>query len=682
MKIFTAVAIFTAALLASGSILFSSDVKNRDEPAAVKKGATQVTIKGYSRKWKDVRKISPDRYGKPRKMRPVLNFRRNLPIVNRDKTPDPVVQKTFTGEKGPLERTLTTPSPGRGYEGMSYTSGGAGWPPDANGDIGPDHYVQAVNTSIGIYNKGSGALVSAASFNDFFGGAGFAATPCDDDNNGDPIVLYDRYAQRWFILDFAWAPSETDGSYFSIAVSGGSDPTGAWWQYAFRADSTLLNDYPKCGIWHDGIYIAANMYQFSGSYRYVKIWALKKPDIYNGVLIAQYVTDPGIYAYSILPGNAKGAVAPAPTDPNYMYALDAGEFGDGRADAIYTWKYAVDWTTPANTAWTGPSSMATAAFGVSDAGIPQLGAANTLDPLYDRLMYSAIYRKFPSYEAVYLCHAADSSGVRAMRWYEIRISAGISSIYQQGTYSPDANHRWMGSIAADKNGNIAMGYSVSSSSMYPAIRCCGRLSTDTPGVMGQGEATLIAGAGSQTGFNRWGDYSMLSIDPIDDETFWYTSEYLSTTGADWKTWIGAFKIAATPPPPDDINDAVDNTALSFTNSDDANWARVTDVYYYDGDSAGSGVITHGQSCSIETAIAPTSSQDVKFYWKVSSEDSYDYLTFYIDGVQIDRISGAVEWTQKVYNVAPGSHTLKWTYSKDYSVSSGSDTGWVDKLELL
>ncbi|MCU0287451.1 MAG: hypothetical protein MUF15_13790, partial [Acidobacteria bacterium] len=663
-----------------GVILFPADDQHKQD--VTKKGATQITVKGNLRNWSEVDKVSLDQYGKPRKVRAVLNFERNLPLVQKDTMPDPVIQTTFTGRQEILGRTVAMPSPTKSYDGLNYASNGAGWPPDPNGDVGIDHYVQTVNTSIGIFNKSTGALISATTFDKFFGGTGIIGTPCDGDNNGDPIVLYDQYAQRWFILDFAWDPSGDDGSYFSIAASKTSNPTGEWWQYAFRADNTLMNDYPKCGIWQNGIYISANMFEFSGGYKYVKVWAIKKPDIYNGTLTAQYITDSGDYAYSLLPSNAKGSTAPSSTSPNYFYALDASEYGSGHSDAIYVWKYSVNWSNPAATTWTGPSSMTTAPFTIVSDDVTQKGTSMTLDSLYGRLMYSAMYRKFATYESVYLCHLAESNKNRAMRWYEIRINNGSSSIHQQGTYSPDTNHRWMGSIAADKSGNIAMGYSVSSSTLYPSIRYCGRLATDTPGIMGQGEASLIAGSGSQTSYNRWGDYSMLSIDPVDDETFWYTTEYFGATGTNWKTRFGSFKMTAAPPTGNDIGNAVDAPSQIFNKTGNANWARVTNVSFYDGDSAKSGTINHSQSSTIKTSINLTAAKDVKFYWKVSSEANYDFLTFYIDGVQKARISGNVNWTQKVFNLPAGSHALKWTYAKNASIKSGSDCGWVDKLEIV
>lgn len=364
-----------------------------------------------------------------------------------------------------------------------------------------------------------------------------------------------------------------------------------------------------------------------------------------------------------------------------MYAMDADEWGGASVDGLYVWKYDVDWTNSNNTTWTGPVNLNPASFGMATGRVPQLGTTSTLDTLAGRLMYSAIYRNFGTHESVYITHLADVGGVRAQRWYEVRISSGNSSIYQQGTYQPDNNHRFMGSIAADKNGGIALGYSVTSSAMYPAIRYAGRLAGDPLGQLSQGENTLIAGGGSQTAYNRWGDYSTMTIDPSDDETFWYTQEYYSSSGTNWKTRIGSFKISGDPVVTHTIAEGVDYDTLSFTKTGDAYWSYDTATYFNDNDSAKSGTITHSQSCSIETSVTVASAKAVKFYWKVSSESGYDYLRFYIDGVVQDSIAGTVDWTQKSFNIAAGTHTLKWTYSKDGSVSSGSDCGWVDKLEV-
>ncbi|MCP5046210.1 MAG: hypothetical protein GY940_03500 [bacterium] len=669
--------VLTVAMLIPGLTLLADSVESK-----VKKGAEVQHVNGTLVEWSSLPKISLDQLNAKRRLKPIMNFRNPRKLVKPPDSVDPVAQTTFTGKSGLTRDMKALGTPIASFDGMNQSANGAGWPPDTNGDVGPTYYIQTVNTSIGIYNKSTGALVSATTFDAFFPSA--VGNPCNNDNNGDPIVLYDQYNERWFILDFAWYSSETQGSHYSIAASKTSDPTGAWWTYCFQADSTYMDDYPKCGVWHDGIYITANMFNFSSSaFVHCKIWALKTPDLYTGTLTSQSTTDSGSKAWSILPTDAQGPTSPSSSAPNYMYAMDASEFGGGATDALYVWKYNVDWTTPANTTWTGPTGMTTATFGLVGTGVPQTGSSTSLDTLAGRLMYSAVYRKFTSHESVYLTHVAETSSRRAMRWYEIRISGGNSSIYQQGTYSPDSTHRWMGSISADKDGNIALGYSAGSSSMHPAIRYAGRLSTDTLGTLGQGEQTLIAGTGSQTSYSRWGDYSMLTIDPDDDETFWYTTEYLTSNGTNWKTRIGSFKItgggggSGT-----DLGEAVDDTSLSFTNGGNADWSKVSSPAYSGGDSAQSGTITHNQTSSMETTVNFGSAKDLKFYWQVSSEANYDYLRFYIDNVEQDSIAGTTSWAQKTYSLTSGSHTLKWVYDKDASVSSGTDAGWVDKVEFV
>jgi hypothetical protein len=647
----------------------------------VKKGAKVTIVSGSLVQWQNV-KMNLQQLKTPRKMRPVLNFRNPKKIVKRPSTNDPVVQDTFIGKGKTLSRQALAMTPIRDFAGMNFSAHGSGWPPDTCGDVGIKYYVQAINTSIGIFDKTSGELLSTTTFDTFFPGS--IGQPCDSNNNGDVIILYDKYNQRWFLLDFCWDPSLTGGSYFSIAASKTSDPTGEWWTYCLQADNTLMDDYPKCGVWHDGIYITANMFEFAGTFRYAKIWALKIPDLYNGTLVSQEMIDENYYAWSLLPSNAKGPTAPPSGAPNYLYAMDADEYGGLSTDTLYVWKYSVDWEKADNSTWTGPIPIeGVAPFGLTPKGVPQPDTADTLDSLYGRLMYPANYINFGPHASVYLCHLVEINDNRAMRWYEIRIFDNNSTLYQQGTFSPDAHHRWMGSICGDINDSIAMGYSIASTAMYPSIRCCGRVSADIPGTMGQGEITIAAGNGSQISYSRWGDYSHLTLDPEDNETLWYTQEYFTTSGSDWQTRICAFKLGGGPlPPTADIQDALDNDSLYFTQIGDANWTKVTDDYYYDNDSAKSGTITHNQLCSIETSINLTTPKELKFHWKVSSEINYDYLKFYIDGTMQYQVSGEVDWQQKSYTMSPGWHTLKWAYAKDSSISRGSDCGWIDKVELV
>jgi hypothetical protein len=224
-------------------MLFPAEGKTRKP--VVKKGAGVITVKGVQRNWQDIRKTTLDQRSGTRRLRPILNFERGLPIVKKTSTADGAVQKSFSTGSAELTRSMKIADPLMNFEGLDFVQWGAGWPPDTTGDVGIDYYVQAVNISIGIFDKSTGTQVSAVTFDDFFDGPAVSGTPCDEDNNGDPMVLYDQYEQRWFILDFAWDPSETDGSWFSIAVSQTSDPLGNWWLYAMHADTTLMNDYTK-----------------------------------------------------------------------------------------------------------------------------------------------------------------------------------------------------------------------------------------------------------------------------------------------------------------------------------------------------------------------------------------------------------------------------------------------------
>jgi hypothetical protein len=202
----------------------------------------------------------------------------------------------------------------------------------------------------------------------------------------------------------------------------------------------------------------------------------------------------------------------------------------------------VDWAVPGNSTFTGPVDLTVANFG-SIGNIPQPAPGSALDSLGDRLMFSLHYRNRGAYESLWVNQTVASGGVAGVRWYEIRDPGGSPVVYQQGTYQPDSEYRWMGSVATDRDGNMALGYSVSSDTLMPSIRYTGRLNSDPPGQLPQGEASMIEGNGVQIGPNsdRWGDYSLMTVDPVDDCTFWYTQEYVAVTSNNWNTRIGSFK---------------------------------------------------------------------------------------------------------------------------------------------
>jgi hypothetical protein len=347
-------------------------------------------------------------------------------------------------------------------------------------------------------------------------------------------------------------PNYPSGPFYQcIAVSQTGDPTGAWYRYQFQISAVKLNDYPHFGVWSDGYYMSIN--QFVGN-----TWggagavAFERDKMLLGqpaqaVYFDLFATDPNLGG--MLPSDLDGQPAPAGT-PNYFLQEDDNGFGYPQ-DQLEMWAFHVNWANPSASTFTNIGNLATAAFdsnmcGGSRSCIPQPGKTPKLDAIADRLMYRLQYRNFGSYQTIVANHTVDvnSTDRAGIRWYELRNSGAGWSIYQQGTFSPDATHRWMGSAAMDSSGNIGLGYSSSSTTLYPAIRYTGRVAADPLGTLPQGEGTIINGTGAQThSASRWGDYSSLSIDPVDGCTFWFTSEYLQTTGsAPWRTRIGSFQL--------------------------------------------------------------------------------------------------------------------------------------------
>ncbi|HSB02372.1 MAG TPA: hypothetical protein VLE49_17100 [Anaerolineales bacterium] len=485
----------------------------------------------------------------PRQSRPDPDLNELRPLPKRggaainpsgNKFTDPVLQRTEPG------LALNIPTPLQNFDGVNNVNGVL--PPDTNGDVGPNHYVQWVNLSFAIYSKSGALLYGPAAGNTLWSGFG---GPCQTSNDGDPIVQYDHLADRWMMSQFA-LPNYPSGPFYQcIAVSQTGDPTGAWYRYAFQISATKLNDYPKFGVWPDGYYMSVN--QFVGNtWGGAGVVAFERSKMLLGqpaqaIYFDLFAVDPNLGG--MLPSDLDGP-APAAGTPNYFLQVDDNGFGYPQ-DQIEVWQFSANWSNPGASTFTQATVLPTAAFD-SDmcAGsrncIPQQGTSVKLDAISDRLMYRLQYRNFGSYQALVLNNTVDTNSANhaGIRWYELRNTGGGWNIRQQGTFSPDTAHRWMGSIAMDGSGNIALGYSISSSTMFPAIRYTGRLAGDALGQMTQGEGTIINGTGAQThSASRWGDYSSLSVDPVDDCTFWYTNEYVQTTGSSpWRTRIGSFQL--------------------------------------------------------------------------------------------------------------------------------------------
>jgi hypothetical protein len=449
-------------------------------------------------------------------------------------TPTP----TPTPTPGPTP--TPTPSALLNFDGLGngggYTPNAA--PPDTNGAIGATQYVQWVNEAFAVYSKTTGArLAGPTNGNQLFAALG-ATHQCAVTNDGDPVVQYDKANNRWVLTQFAVTNGTTKGFYECIAVSQTSDATGAYNVYAFKQPN--FNDYPKFGVWADGYYATYNM--FSGNtFTGARLCAYDRAKMLTGAAATEQCFQLSSAFGGVLPADIDGHTAPPAGAPEYF-----SNFG---ANSLNVWKMHTDWTTPANSNVTGPTTISVAAFSTACAGgtcIPQGGTTQKLDSLADRLMYRLAYRRFADgHEALVLNHSVNpgTGPLSGVRWYELRITNNTPSLFQQGTYAVDSNSRWMGSIAMDKVGNIAVGYSVSGTSLSPSIRFATRAPGDAAGTLGA-ESSIIAGGGSQTGsLSRWGDYSAMTVDPVDDCTFWYTTEYLKASGSfNWSTRISSFRL--------------------------------------------------------------------------------------------------------------------------------------------
>ncbi len=441
------------------------------------------------------------------------------------------------------------PALGVSFDGMKQTCGCL--PPDTNGDVGTTQYVQIVNLTFAVYSKTGSTLYGPASTNTIWNGFGGA---CQTTNDGDPIAQWDPIASRWVVSQFAFPNGTGNGPYDEcVAVSQTSDATGSWYRYDFNISNTLMDDYPKMGVWPDAYYFTFNDFDHGGPFTGATVTAVDRSAMLNGqaAQTVQFVL--GSSFGGMLPSDMDGSSPPPAGSPNYVVQFDDDGAGYPQ-DQLEVWKFHVDWTTPANSTFTNDSMIATAAFDSNVPNIPQLGGP-ALESLTDRLMYRLAYRNFGSHEAMVVNHTVNSNGagLAGFRWYELRRTGGTWGMFQQSTYAPDSQNRWMGSIAQDRQGDIAAGFSFGNASTFASIGYAGRLAGDAANTFTM-ESTFLAGTGAQqNGAARWGDYSSITVDPTDDCTFWYTTEYIKTTGnAPWQTRIGSFSYpscnVATQPP--------------------------------------------------------------------------------------------------------------------------------------
>ena len=465
---------------------------------------------------------------------------------------------------------LAMPTPSVSFDGVTSVESGCGClPPDTDGDIGPNHYIQSVNSSIKIYSKTGTTLSGPTTYNSFFSALG-PTTPCgNNQNDGDGVVFYDSAAARWVVSDFAFPAFPGVLFYQCIGVSKTANPvTGGWWLYAVQVDPSnpnYLGDYPKFGLWPDAYYLTVNLFSNNTTFNGVRVYALDRNSMINGTgaPVVAFTISPATLgdAYSLVPATFRFGGPPAGRD-EYLLAINSSATAGTVENQVLAWRFHTDFATPANsTLGTGATHAPNAnitvnnfvdAFqGTTTNIVPQTGTTAKLDTLGDKLMYPLYYQKLGAAESLYVSHTVNNNqngtGPTGIRWYQFDVTGGTipSGAAQQQTFTNNADGlwRWMPSLALDIQGNLSIGYATSSSTTNPAIKYAGRLAGDTPSTLAQGEALLIQGAGHQTSSSgRWGDYSATGVDVTDGCSFWHTNEYFATTSsAGWRTRIGSFK---------------------------------------------------------------------------------------------------------------------------------------------
>ena len=428
-----------------------------------------------------------------------------------------------------LQNNSQSPAPERTFEGISNLS--MLTPPDPNGDVGLAHYVQMVNVYFSVYDKKGSQLVAPTWLPELF-----AELPvCGVSDRGDPIVLYDAQADRWLLSQIA---SSASADYICVAISQTGDPTGSFYLYEF--EMLDFPDYFKFGVWPDA---QSNAYLMTASESPYTAYAFDRQKMLAGEQ-ASFVRFTGQTNF-LLPADVDGAAPPLGA-PGYFYTFK-DNYAHGGIDRLEIFALDVDWDTPEAAAFSQIASLPISTYSYTVCGafqmrcIPQKGTFQKLDAVSEWPMHRLVYRNFGDHETLAGNFTVDVGGDRAgIRWFELRKTDADWFLYQEGTYAPSSEHFWMGSLALDRQGNMALGYSASSLTSFPDIRYATRLAGDPLGSFGS-EVILMDGGGSQTGSNRWGDYSAMSVDPVDDCTFWYTNEYYPISSSNgWHTRIGQF----------------------------------------------------------------------------------------------------------------------------------------------
>jgi len=471
--------------------------------------------------------------------------RRTNPTAPPAPAPRPAARaRLLANPTAPPPSALFVP-PDLNFDGQGFTGV---VPPDPVGDIGPHHYIQIINTAGGgafaIFDKTNGNLIAGPTMlGDLHTGGG----PCAS-GFGDSIVLFDPLASRWLMSEFA-----SEGNHLCVYVSRKSDPVaGGWFSYDFPTPE--FPDYPKTAVWPDGYYVTTNESQPA-------VYALDRTRMLAGLAagMLRFTAPPlaGFGFQALTPADIDGSTPPPAGAPAVFVRHRDDELhnpstADPMHDFLDLFELHADFVTPANSTFTQLASVPVAEFdsalcplAPNASCFPQPPGGIPLDPIREVVMWRAQYRNFGAYQTLVGNFVVDVDGTDhgGIRWFELRRTGlGAWSLSQEGTWSPDSADRWLGSIAMDRGGNLALGYSITSPTVFAGIRYTGRQATDGPGLLTVAETTIMAGSGVQAS-ERWGDYSSMNVDPVDDCTFWYTNEYVPASG-NWRTRIARFRFAS------------------------------------------------------------------------------------------------------------------------------------------
>jgi hypothetical protein len=488
-----------------------------------------------------------------------------------------VIDSSALAASAPRAQAASIPGTLANFEGLSNQDnfnifGFRVNPPDPVGDVGPNHYVEMVNLAFAVYDKAGNLLLGPVDTGTLW--AGFAVPDCTEPS-GDPIVVYDQFADRWLLSQFTTSglSDPTRPFWNCVAISTTGDPTGTYYRYAFETKNfQYFPDYPKYGVWKDSYVITTR--EFGPTIQYgIGVYAIDRNKMINGqpAKVVSFFLDGDallpLVGDGLLPADVDGKTKPKQDVPIPIIGTqDDNAFYGAAFDALNVWELDVHWNANAEPDATLDlaAQLPVASFDsvfpcapTSRDCLPQPGITNAnqyLDILSyrQRPTWRLAWRAFKGYDSMVTSQSVEAApGVAGMRWYEIRRSpAGAYSVYQQGTYAPnDGVHRWMGSIAQDRKGGMALGYSVVNGvNVFPGIRYTGRLAGDPLGQMPLGEGTIVNGTGVQTSTNsRWGDYTSMNVDPVDDCTFWYVNEYYSaasqaSSAVGWLTRIASFRL--------------------------------------------------------------------------------------------------------------------------------------------